>query len=885
MSQSQKGKIFCIKNTTIQNNKYFVYKGKKYIINFDVLVMNSNYFYKNKNKYENIELIQLLNDDESVLDIQEETIETFILSCSNKPFQVNNSSVIHLNYLSIKYDYPSLTNITNEYIEEHSEELVFQTLLFKIRMKKITENKVNGMNEIDTNNEEKIISKNICKYIEEEEGGKEEEMLSLPIPVLYRIIHNYYENNLNNQTNQSQKIINFLFKAIDKYGKDASILFNNIDFHKENISVMNRLLKDYSDQFDFNMINSTLLKTTTEITSEMNKKKEEIKYLFEDMKKEFEKQKKELIEIKEEEKKRIEEIERRYEERMNRMNNEFEQIKEENKKQLEILQKENERMKEENNKIINHHNIINIERILCFLMNNCEIKELDETTRKEFFKSIISKGKEKEKDKCKDISIQYKNNKMIQRILCIHDIYSCLFNQKQTNSTENGDFDSEIKFVLDNIDHPSLSVDHVEYLCNHNDLHTMFVNLVKNYEYFSIELDYQSKSLKSIAQTIFDIKKSSPNLTNKVNIMFKIFYQNDTQENNYFSINIQYHELDENVFNNILNTLISKLNSNITSINKYRFYNCSRLSQISIPSSVTSIEDHAFDHCCFLTQINIPSSVTSIGESAFYECSSLVQITIPSSVTSIGKYAFYRCSSLKQIIIPKSVTSIGGSAFYCCSSLSQVTIPSSVTSIGCSTFSECTSLIQIMIPSSVTSIESGTFYRCTSLTQIIIPSSVTSIESGTFYGCSSLAEVTIPPSVTSIGSNAFRLCTSLAQINIPSSVTSIWSSAFEDCYSLLQITIPSSVTTVYDSTFKNCTSLMQVTIPSSVTLIRENAFSHCASLTQIEIPSSVKSIKGCAFQNCTMLAKITIPYSVKPEGYGIFEGCPLIQDILPYSFK
>ena len=70
---------------------------------------------------------------------------------------------------------------------------------------------------------------------------------------------------------------------------------------------------------------------------------------------------------------------------------ENERIKEENKKQLENLQKENERIKEENNKIINHHNIVNNERILYFLMNNCEIKELEEPKRTEFFKSIISK--------------------------------------------------------------------------------------------------------------------------------------------------------------------------------------------------------------------------------------------------------------------------------------------------------------------------------------------------------------------------------------------------------------------------------------------------------------------------------------------------------------
>ena len=128
MKSNNSKQTFWIENPTIQNNKYFTYKEKRYLINFDLLIMNSKYFFKNKQKYENIEYIPLLNDTELSLNIPEESIIAFVLSCQNKQFKVSIFSVVPLQYLSIKYEYPSLTNITNEFINKHSDELIFQIL-------------------------------------------------------------------------------------------------------------------------------------------------------------------------------------------------------------------------------------------------------------------------------------------------------------------------------------------------------------------------------------------------------------------------------------------------------------------------------------------------------------------------------------------------------------------------------------------------------------------------------------------------------------------------------------------------------------------------------------------------------------------------------------
>ena len=96
-------------------------------------------------------------------------------------------------------------------------------------------------------------------------------------------------------------MINFLFKILDKKGKDCSILFNNIDFREENICVINRLLNEYSDKFDFNMINSTMAKTTMKLSSELTKQKEEHLKIFSEMERTISNERTEINKLREEE--------------------------------------------------------------------------------------------------------------------------------------------------------------------------------------------------------------------------------------------------------------------------------------------------------------------------------------------------------------------------------------------------------------------------------------------------------------------------------------------------------------------------------------------------------------------------------------------------------
>ena len=205
----------------------------------------------------------------------------------------------------------------------------------------------------------------------------------------------------------------------------------------------------------------------------------------------------------------------------------------------------------------------------------------------------------------------------------------------------------------------------------------------------------------------------------------------------------------------------------VTSIGDRAFYDCSKLTSVTIPNSVTSIGSSAFQFCSKLTSVTIPNSVTSIGDGAFYDCSGLTSVTIPNSVTSIGDRAFEGCSGLTSVTIPNSVTSIGNYAFDGCSKLTSVTIPNSVTSIGNYAFWGCSGLTS-----------SSAFSNCSGLTSVTIPNSVTYIESHAFSNCSGLTTVTIPNSVKSIGSSAFWCCSGLTSVTIGNSVTFIGDGAF-----------------------------------------------------------------------------------------------------------
>lgn len=160
------------------------------------------------------------------------------------------------------------------------------------------------------------------------------------------------------------------------------------------------------------------------------------------------------------------------------------------------------------------------------------------------------------------------------------------------------------------------------------------------------------------------------------------------------------------------------------------FYIPEKLSRVTVTGN--SDLYYAFYNCCNLKEINL-SNTCFIGERTFYECSGLTNLTLPESLTTIGVGAFAGCSALESIVIPQKVSSIYQHAFFFCTGLKTVKLKTTrflnnTCTLG-KIFENC---VQEYV-FDVDSLTTNAVYGISNLSRVTIGQSCTTIENNALY--------------------------------------------------------------------------------------------------------------------------------------------------------
>lgn len=248
-----------IQGTELPMTHSFVYGEKRFPFNMHMFEIFSQYFNSNKEKINNNNEIYLLDTNDDINELPESSIDDFIKYFQKEKIILNKTNAYYLYLLSKKYEVKSLINATDKYIKANHRDFVIQFIQMNDKQKNYNSEEC-----------EEIISSNLMNYIHDDQ------LFSLPIHVLHRIMSKYQMKN-DQKIIEQHEIIEFLLKCLDRYKKQASVLFENVDFGSLNNEIYRRLLNDYSDVFDFHFINKNQLKNLYDLSNEIIKRDEKNK--------------------------------------------------------------------------------------------------------------------------------------------------------------------------------------------------------------------------------------------------------------------------------------------------------------------------------------------------------------------------------------------------------------------------------------------------------------------------------------------------------------------------------------------------------------------------------------------------------------------------------
>lgn len=180
------------------------------------------------------------------------------------------------------------------------------------------------------------------------------------------------------------------------------------------------------------------------------------------------------------------------------------------------------------------------------------------------------------------------------------------------------------------------------------------------------------------------------------------------------------------------------------------------LETVKISTPLENISSTMFADCPKLQTVIIPddSHLQSIGSSAFWNCSSLSEFTIPEKVETINEAPWSNCGSLKCLKVAERNHNfrVEDGVLYNNRNHTLIQYPGG----------KRDKVYKVAI--GTVGIEKAAFYGNSYIEEVIFPASLEYIHHFAFYGCSSLREVEFNSCDVILGSRTFQKCPNLHEM-------------------------------------------------------------------------------------------------------------------------
>ena len=289
-----------------------------------------------------------------------------------------------------------------------------------------------------------------------------------------------------------------------------------------------------------------------------------------------------------------------------------------------------------------------------------------------------------------------------------------------------------------------------------------------------------------------------------------------------------------------------ELPSSLKEISNYCFA-FSQIESINFPENITKLGNYSFFGCKQLKDINLSlTNIKTIPKKCFANCSNLETIILPIYLETIEYKAFFS-TKIKQLELPQYVSKIGIGFLAKCENLQTISVHSlnqnfksynnGLYTYNYERFIVCPYGIQQNVYHLVNRTKKISPYAFSFSTfdTVHFSSKIERIEPFAFYN-SFITSLWYPPSIISIGNHAFQYCEFLEYADFTTTnLTSIGAKAYEFCTKLTDISLPACLEYVGKRAFGDCHILKYVTYFGTKELRGERVFENCRNKPEAHV--------------------------------------------------